>query len=245
MSDLVMEDAREYVFCLFIGSEDKSGVIEESSLKYLGSAFFVTDKGDAITAAHVIPNSEDLQSNQRLFAIAKKDNETVIYRVVMAAVFPDSDLAIFRVEVTGNPFLDVSFEKYHAGTDVMTLGIPAHDIYHQGKELRLFKGHITFAARPEFSELNFAIPSGMSGGPVIVNAKCIGLMSANIRSENLDEQIEEIEEIENTKERITIVESKSILNYGIFIPFSYFHGHKSAIFNGRSLDELIAKRRSS
>ena len=70
-------------------------------------------------------------------------------------------------------------------------------------------------------------------------------MSANIRSENLDEQIEEIEEIENGRERITIVESKSILNYGIFIPFSYFYGHKSDIFEGRSLDELISERKSS
>ena len=171
MPDLVIEDAREYVFCLYIGSEDVAGVVKEDSLTFLGSAFFVTDKGDAITAAHVIPNSDNLESNQSLFAIARKDNETVIYRVIMAAVFPDSDMAIFRVEVSENPYLEVSFERYQAGTDVMTLGIPAHDVYHQGKELRLFKGHITFAARPDFSELNFCYPKWNEWRPCLCKYK--------------------------------------------------------------------------
>ena len=245
MADLIIEDAREYIFCLFIAKEDNENVVQTDSLKFLGSAFFVTKKGDAITAAHVLPPSSSLAENEHIYAIATKNGNTEIYRVLMAAVFNKSDLAICRINVTDNPYLEVSFERHYAGTDVVTSGITGHDLYQQGKELRVFKGHITFAAKPNFSELNFAIPRGMSGGPVMEKTKCIVFLSANIRSEYLEDQVEEIEEIEDGKEKITFIKSKSIINYGIFVPFSYFYGHKSDIFDGKSLDELIRERNAS
>jgi len=245
MAELMMEDAREYVFGLFSGMEDDKNVVLSESLKFLGSAFFVTKRGDAITAAHVLPSSSSLAKNEHLYAIAKKKGNTEIYRVIQAAVFNDSDLSICRVKVAGNPYIEISFERHYAGTDVLTLGITDHDLYQQGKELRVFKGHITFAAKENFCELNFAIPRGMSGGPVMVGTKCIGFLSANIRSEYLEDQIEEIEEIENGKEKITFIESKNIINYGIFVPFSYFYGHKSDIFNGKSIDKIIDEINSS
>ena len=245
MANLILEDAREYVFCLFKGKEDNDSVVQTDSLEFLGTAFFVTKKGDAITAAHVLPPSSSLAEDEHLYAIAKSGGNTAIYRVLMAAVFEESDLAICRINVDGNPYLEVSFERHNAGTDVMTLGVTDHDIYQQGKELRVLKGHITLAAKSSFSELNIAIPRGMSGGPVLEKTKCIGFLSGNIRSEHLEDQIEEIEEIEKNKERITFIKSTSIVNYGIFVPFSYFHGHKSEIFEGKSLDELIHDRNSS
>ena len=245
MAYFVMEDAREYVFGLFSGTEDDKNVVQAESLKFLGSAFFVTKRGDAITAAHVLPPSSSLSKNEHLYAIAKRKGSTEIYKVIQAAVFNQSDLSICRVNVDGNPYIETSFERHYAGTDVSTLGITDHDLYQHGKELRVFKGHITFAAKESFCELSFAIPRGMSGGPVLVGTKCIGFLSANIRSEYLEEQIEEIEEIEDGKEKITFIESKNIINFGIFVPFSYFYGHKSEIFNGKSLNELIDEINSS
>lgn len=245
MAKFVLDDAREYVFCLFLGREDEYAVVLQDSLEYLGTAFFVSKKGDAITAAHVIPPDTSLDADQHLYAISIRDGKTQVYRVLMAAVFEESDLAICRVNVNDNPYLKVSFARHSAGTDVVTIGIPEHEVYQSGKELRILKGHITLAAKPHFSELNFAIPRGMSGGPVIEGTKCIGFLSANIRSESLEDQVEEIEELENGKEKITLIESKSIINFGIFIPFSYFQGHKSDVFEGRSLDELLQQRNSS
>jgi len=245
MGNLSLEDAREYVFCLFTGKENESLIVDADSLKFLGSAFFVTKQGDAITAAHVIPSPDSLGKNEHLYAIAKKDGKTETFRVLAAVKYEESDLAICRINISDNPYLETSFEHCLAGTDVMTLGITEHDLYQQGKELRMFKGHITLAAKPNFSELNFAIPRGMSGGPVLKNNKCIGFLSANIRSEQLEDQIEEIQEIENNKEKIILIESKNIINYGIFIPFSYFHGHKADELDGKSLDELIHDRNSS
>jgi len=245
MAKLILDDARGYVFCLFLGKEDENSAVIQDSLEYLGTAFFVSKKGDAITAAHVIPPDALLDADQHLYAISVKDGKTQVYRVLMAAVFEESDLAICRVNVDDNPYLEASFTRHSAGTDIVTIGIPEHEVYQSGKELRVLKGHISLAAMPHFSELNFAIPRGMSGGPVIKGTKCIGFLSANIRSELLEEQVEKIEEIENGKERITFIESKSIINFGIFIPFSYFEGHKSDIFEGRTLDEFLHERNSS
>lgn len=245
MTESILKDAREYVFCLFIGNEDKDHVVQKDSLKYLGSAFFVTKDGGAITAAHVIPDPDLLKEDENLYAIAKNKGKTEIYRVLSAVVIEKSDLSYCNININNNLYLETSFERHCAGEDVKTLGFTDHDLYKQGKELRVFKGHITLAAKPSFSELNFAIPSGMSGGPVLVNNKCIGFLSANIRSEYLEDQIEEIEEIEDNKEKITFIESRSIINYGIFIPLSYFFGHKSEVFDGKSLDELILHKNKS
>jgi len=125
------------------------------------------------------------------------------------------------------------------GTDVSVVGIFDHEIYQRGKELRLLKGHISLAAKTDFSELNFAIPKGMSGGPVLVEDKCIGFLSGSIRSEKVDEQIEEIVETEDNNKKITYIESKKIIYFGLFVPFSYFFQKKFDIFGNKSLDEII------
>ena len=50
--------------------------------------------------------------------------------------------------------------------------------------------------------------------------QCIGFMIGNIESEKLLASAEKITELYNSAERITFVESKEVLHYGIFRPFS-------------------------
>ena len=53
MGELVLEDAREYVIPIFLVRAEGEGVYLESRV-FLGTAFFVTKHGDAITVGHII-----------------------------------------------------------------------------------------------------------------------------------------------------------------------------------------------
>jgi len=165
-----------------------------------------------------------------------------VYSLLYAAQFERADLAILRLEADTTNYLEIDFEQPLAGTDVVAFGISEHKIYGEGWELRTLKGHTTMPLAHWTQELSFPVPSGMSGGPLLVGRKCAGFLIANIRSEQLLERTEQIEEIQNDAERISLMESKQVLHYGLFRPFSIFHGKKSEVFEGLSLDEFILKR---
>ena len=77
---------------------------------------------------------------------------------------------------------------------------------------------------------------------VMSGTKCIGFMTGNVTSEKLLARSEEISEICNSVEKITLVESKEVLHYGVFRPFSIYKDHKSEIFSNMDLPELIDER---
>jgi hypothetical protein len=56
--------------------------------------------------------------------------------------------------------------------------------------MRVLKGHAT-AVMPRL-ELNFPIPAGVSGSPVMVYTTVVGFATGRVRSEEIDEQSEEI-----------------------------------------------------
>ena len=53
---------------------------------------------------------------------------------------------------------------------------------------------------------------------------------------------EEISEVYDRIEKITLIESKEVIRYGLFRSFSSFKGIKSPIFENKSLDEYINDR---
>ncbi len=236
---MVIEELREYVFALFLGEEETEGQVERESLEFLGTAFFVSKRGDAVTAAHIIPSRKDLGDSQSLYGVLFRNGKEEIFKVTMAAKFEKSDFAIFKLGINDTPHFETSFDEPLMGTDVISLGVTEHDVHGQGKELRMLKGHMTMSISRGVGELNFSIPRGMSGGPVLSGDKCIGFMLGSLKSESLIEREEEITEITDSLEKITFVESKEISHYGFFRPFSVYKGHKSELFEDRSLDELI------
>lgn len=238
---LEIDDLRQYVFGLFLGRE-KETVVDPSSLKFLGTAFFVTKCGDAITAEHILPSTEELEDSECVLGILGVGGKTKAYRVVFAASFAESDLAIFRLQINNTLYLEVSFESILMGTDVIAFGISDHQIYGSGLELRTVKGYTTMPVWRGSQELSFMVPAGMSGGPVLLGTKCVGFLIGNVTSEQVIDQIEEVSEATDNFEKIKIVESREVLHYGVYRPFSIYEGKTSDIFDGDSLDQLIRDR---
>ena len=67
MATLSLDDAREYVFpLLHVKADAEKNAVHSADQVYLGTAFFVTKKGDAIASAHTIPSPDDLPPGRRL-----------------------------------------------------------------------------------------------------------------------------------------------------------------------------------
>ena len=117
MTSLNIDDLRSYVFCVFSGIEEPEGSLNFETLKYRGTGFFVTKNGDAVTAAHILPLPDELESGSRLYAILVFDGEEKYCRILMAANFDRGDLAIFRVntEQDTNPYFDLNFDEVRNG----------------------------------------------------------------------------------------------------------------------------------
>ena len=238
---LIINELREYVFALFFGKQVEKGVVDRDSLKYLGTAFFVSKKGDAVTANHVLPKTP-LKEDEKIYGVMYRGKQPTTYKLIAAASFEESDFALLRFDIENSTYFTIDFNEAGIGTDVIAYGIPDHEIHGQGKELRLLKGHLTMPIVHGVGEVNFPIPSGMSGGPVIKGTKCIGFLIGNLTSEKLLESVEEISEIYDSVEKITFTESKQVLHYGMFRPFSIFKGHKTELFEDKSLDEFLSYR---
>lgn len=145
-----------------------------------------------------------------------------------------------KVNLQKTEYLHISVEEILAGTDIQVLGIPNHEIVGKGKEMRILKGHVTLAH--DRLELNFPIPSGMSGSPVMAGPFVVGYATGKVRSEEIEDQHEELVELTNTREKISISKTSSITYYGLAFPFSKLATARDPVFENRTLLEFIAER---
>lgn len=241
MPTFVLDDAREYIFPLFLVESRDDGVFLESRT-FLGTAFFVTKRGDAITANHVLPRPNDLPANKRVVAIVQRGTEQQVCWLTHAAVFEECDLALIHVNLELTKYLTLSDEDVLAGSDVQLIGIPSHEVWLSGKEMRILKGHVTLSAKQ--LELDFAIPLGMSGGPVFFGTKVVAYATRSYKSEEVEDYTEEIELLSNNKEQIRITKVTRVTQYGMAYPFSHLRWQVSPVFDGKTLTQLIEIRNS-
>lgn len=239
MGELVLEDAREYVIPIFLVRAEGEGVYLESRV-FLGTAFFVTKHGDAITVGHIIVGPEELKEGHRLVAIVQRDGEPKVCWITRAAKFDSYDLALVHVNLDNTKYLDVTTSRVSAGTDVQAVGIPSHEVWNSGKEMRFLKGHVTLSGK--YLELNFPVPLGMSGSPLFVGTKVAGYLTGTVRSEEIEETTEEIEEVTNNKEVVRIIESRRIMHYGLAYPFSHLKEIRDPVLENKTLFEFIAEQ---
>jgi len=236
----ILNDAREYIFPLFtVQAGEGNGIFLESRV-LLGTAFFVTKNGDAITARHVMPQAEDLPSDKRVVAIVQSGEHQQICLINQVATFSGCDLALIHVNVEGTKYLQLMEEDVLNGTDVQLVGVPSHEVWMSGKEMRILKGHVTLVSKQ--LELNIGIPPGMSGSPVFVGDKVAAFATASYRSEEIEDYSEEIETISNTREQMRITKVTRVTHYGMAYPFSALRGQSSPIFSDKTLMQLIAER---
>lgn len=236
---LTLEDAREYIFPIFSVEAEDNGVQLDTRI-FLGTAFFVTKKGDAITASHVLPIPDELQSKRRLVAIILRDGKETVCWITHAAKFEAFDLALLHVNLDETKYLPLSSQEVISGTDIQIVGIPSNDINHSGKEMRILKGHVTLAWKR--LELNFPVPAGMSGSPVFAGSKVIGYATGLVRSEECEEATETIEVVTNTKEVVRITEIRRITSYGIAYAFNAHENFRDPVLENKTLIEFITSQ---
>jgi Trypsin-like peptidase domain len=239
MADFIFEDAREQIFPIFLVDATDAGVSLDSRI-FLGTAFFVSKCGDAITANHVLPKSEDVGVGKRLVAIVQKGAEQEVCWITHAASFNQCDLALIHVNASATKYLALSDEEVPAGSDVYLIGIPKHEVWSSGKEMRMLKGHVTLAT--QLLELNMPVPQGMSGAPVFIGVRVVAFATGSVKSEEIDDYDEYVERITDTKEQIVITKSVSVTHYGIAYPLSKLQGFASPVLDGMTLMDFVKSR---
>ncbi len=239
MPSLALDDAREYIFPLFLVESKDNGVLLESRV-FLGTAFFVSKCGDAITANHVLPKPNDLPHGKKVVAIVQCGTAQQVCWITHAVAFDGCDLALIHVNLEDTKYLSISDEEVPAGTDVQLIGIPSHEVWLSGKEMRILKAHVTLVAKQ--LELNIAIPLGMSGCPVFSGTKVVAFSTCSVRSEEVEDYTEEIELLSNNKEQIRITKITRVTHYGMAYPFFKLRDQVSSAFDGRTLTQLIEAR---
>ncbi len=239
------EDIREYVFPLFVGPNPARLSAEEPialrNSDYLGTSFFVSKTGVALTAGHCVPDPRNIPSGKSLLAIVW-DGVARAQHVTAACVLDSYDIAILKVEFSPSKFLPLSFRRVHMGEDVVAIGIPSHSVSGAQKEFRCLKGHVTFA--PNRLELSFPAPKGMSGSPVFSGANVVGVLSWNARSESLEDQVEETTETIGNTTKVTRVETRSVVNYGLAEPLHALEEKVFPICEDQPFSEFIRRLNS-
>lgn len=209
---MILNDAREYVFPIFSVEAKDNGVFLESRV-FLGTGFFVTKRGDAITAGHVVPAPAQLPTGRRLVAVISRNGSLETCWITQAAKFESFDVALVHVNLAETKFLGISACDVSAGSDLEIIGIPSHEVWSAGKEMRFLKGHVTMAHR--YLELSCPIPKGMSGSPVFERGVAVGWAVGNARSQELEDAIEERREESSQGTVVHRTEIRRVLHYGL------------------------------
>lgn len=236
MNESVIEDAREQIIPLFIVDGEEASVNWDSR-KFLGTAFFVTKHGDAITAAHVVITPDELPAGKRFVAVVQLDGKETVCWVNRAAWFGDWDFALIHINIDNNKYLKIDSSVVHSGSDVVLVGIPDHEVWGAGKEMRILKGHVTMSHK--HLELNIPIPKGMSGAPVWNRQKVVGFATGMVRTEEIEDSSESVQRISDTKEQIVITEKVSAIFYGLACPFSKVANVPLPALEGQTLVQFI------
>ena len=239
MSTFVLDDAREYIFPLFLVDSQDNGIFLESRT-FLGTAFFVTKCGDAITANHVLPKPESLPPGKKVVAVVQEGREQKVCWLTDAASFETYDFALIHVNIECTKYLKLNDTEIFAGTDVQLIGVPSHEVWMTGKEMRILKGHVTLVAHQ--LELNIAVPLGMSGCPVFNGTEVVAFATQSVKSEEIEDYSEEVELLSNNKEQIRITKVTRVTHYGMALPLFKLRSEVSALFDGKTLMQLIKAR---
>lgn len=124
-----------------------------------GTAFVISTKGYALTAAHVVKDAERLQAI---------DTEGMSHAVEVEFVDDEHDLALLKIEGSWSP-LFLAGKPTSLGTEVFTIGYP--DILVLGMSPKLASGVVSSTAgpldAPHLMQISVPIQPGNSGGPLV------------------------------------------------------------------------------
>lgn len=216
----------EYVFPIFGGEIDtKKNHFHEHTL--LGTAFCI-GKNYFITAGHVIENSKKYKDVvMATFKDIKKGDHTINYHVIKGMeVNTSTDIGVINVNYPKALLIKWDPENMTNLTDVQTYGFPfGYDSSSKTLKIRTLKGYIVssgkfsrLSASPEYYELSFFCPRGISGAPLIqpitADRSVKGIIIGN---EAIEIEIYSETEIDDDKNEKIIYQKTETNKYGIAI----------------------------
>lgn len=150
-----------------------------------GTAFFITPDGLMLTCAHVVQASYEGSTIDEVIENSGAYVRTADGKVLSATcIYCDeaSDIALLYVAGTQRPFLTLSTTKPAVGSEALVLGFPLGSTL--GKELSVTRGIVSSVrAEGEIFQLDAAVNSGNSGGPVLnKQGQVSGIAFAKIRN---------------------------------------------------------------
>lgn len=236
-------DVRRLVFPLIGGRESASGFARSC---FLGTGFFVSRRGLALTAAHVVSNLDRVDVRA---ALPTASGPMTAHNLQWIVPLPESDIAVVRVNTPTSTCFASRFESPVMGQNVETTAIPKSMLSTDpgGKtkvQMRVTKGYVSHGA-DGWVAASFALPKGMSGAPLIVTNPdsqfVAGVFVGQNRGEEIEDQIEEVTD-KSASERHTHVERISRIEYfarGELL--ASFAGFIAPEFGGFNLKDLIMR----
>lgn len=175
-----------------IYNQTSSAVVQVNTEYGLGSGFFI-GKGVVVTNYHVVVAEENIS------VLMENGNEYKVDKIL--GYNKDLDIAILSVPITNNPVLEISPYNVEVGDSIYTIGSSL------GLEGTFTNGIVTNASRffekVEYIQINAAISSGNSGGPLInAYGEVVGINTMQyVDGQNLNFaiDIEQLYSIDTTK----------------------------------------------
>lgn len=146
-----------------------------STLRAIGSGFFVTADGYLLTNFHVVKEARRVE-------VKYKDRDPIPAQVIQTD--RDNDLALLKVAGSGySPLAFSHKESAELGDEVFTIGFP--NIAMQGYEPKYTDGKISSldGMQDDASEYQISVPvqPGNSGGPLCdINGEVVGIVVARL-----------------------------------------------------------------
>jgi len=236
---VIIAGAEEYIFPLYSAPADGDNV-DLGAGAFLGTAFLVSSQGDAITAAHVIPLPEALPEGHRIVAATWHQGKPQPCWITHAATFESFDVALLQLNLRETKWLPLLSTDLPPGSDLSVVGIPNHQTRPDQRQLRHLKGHVTLAS--DVLELSCAVPRGMSGSPVFMAGAVVGYATGMVRSEEIEDSVEEVIENEPGREKVSRTEIRRVTSYGIARSFAALELFCDPIFGGKNLLHFVNDR---
>jgi hypothetical protein len=240
----VQIDVRDLLFPIVGGVESAEGFRRST---FLGTGFFVSLRGLALTAGHVVMDLADGLDVRA--ALPTPDGPmrpmTLLWRVQL----PKSDIAVIRVQVPQNRCFATRFTNLVMGQDVQTTAPPASMLVTDPRggtiiQMRVVKGYVSHGNN-ESIFASFALPKGMSGAPIIVtdqNSQFVaGVFVGQNRGEEIEDQITDVSEVGPGATRIHTEKVSRIEYFARGDLLLRFKDFVAPEFEGLTLKTLIAR----
>jgi hypothetical protein len=244
LPDFVKIDVRNLVFPVIAGRETAEGFRRTA---FRGTGFFISTRGLALTAAHVIhQNPEELR-----VALPATGGSSPMKAVELdwAITLPNSDIAVLRVNVQSSQCFLSRFDKVLNCEDVETTGLPESMFETEASgstriDMRCARGYVSHG-RGNWIAASFPLPKGMSGAPLIRKRAdddfVVGVFVGQTRGEQIEDLVEEITESGPSSTRVHVERVARVEYFArgeLLRPFADFSAER---FGGLTLSQLIAR----